>query len=807
MAEQTDELWFYKFGSRNDCKTIADISSNLEQLAEAIQTSADLETIYGLSATIRELCEDPGKGFERNLEDLFMPEGIMEYNPGMYDALKDKSFTFQSGLVSYVRNQCQFPSEVAVAESEMLDVRKLESARNLEMILSSEIPEGTDERILALVPYVKAVFPDMDTLLDQYLGTIPLDALDTTYWQMSAALSDDPELSGAVGEMVSPDDAEVLFSTRYTELKQFDDTITSLVELHGSGPGIPDGLMTFERFDDLAVGNAKPRPGHVIVVDITRQKYQKDDLGSEYMGILPVFTTAANALYYQKYLVSGSGTSDRYTILGSLRNVSTPAARDAKLVMEGITHASGEKDFGIVGLERYLGNEPGSEESDYTVSYQASEQFPQVQFQGGHVKPGLLKQVGLVVFQMFKDVQDGGKTDFVPVEAFVGSFDRNATDEITHASTFLDNIVNQQSRYVNIFSNLKFAQGGESLTDYDRASIFGISRQAGCSLGFYSVDTRKTIRVGTSITKAMDRVFRNVTDPNKVDIDIVCDAGVSNIAQYIASTGDGPEGDSSPDARIGYYDLDSDRASLFRIDRPSDVSTWAKIARKFDDFAKNVRRDCIYLADGPRQLVLDGQLKKLRKTRPTNTFVHTMVPRLRLISNVVNSSYSAGYLNWFQVQDTFSGRYFWCPPSIKAMGICMLTDRYSNFWEAPAGMNRGVVLGALDVSFNPTVEEAGYLYQNSWNYAVSYPAEGIVLEGQRTFQTNRTALDRINVRRLLLGLEKTTRRYAKYFNYEGNTAWLRQRFTDGLNRYFEEVQAGGGLNQFLIVCDDRNNTP
>lgn len=179
---------------------------------------------------------------------------------------------------------------------------------------------------------------------------------------------------------------------------------------------------------------------------------------------------------------------------------------------------------------------------------------------------------------------------------------------------------------------------------------------------------------------------------------------------------------------------------------------------------------------------------------------------MKLISNVVNSSYSAGYLNWFQVLDAATGQFFWCPPSIKAMGVCLYTDRYANYWDAPAGLNRGVVGGAVDVAFNPTNEEAGYIYPNSWNYAVSYPTGGIVIEGQRTFQTNRTALDRINVRRLLLGLEKTTRNYAKYFNYEGNTEWLRERFTDLLDSYFRDVQMGGGLVDFLIICDDRNNT-
>ena len=371
-----------------------------------------------------------------------------------------------------------------------------------------------------------------------------------------------------------------------------------------------------------------------------------------------------------------------------------------------------------------------------------------------------------MVFKAFIDQSDQGKTGFVPVESFVGSLKRGATDPVTGANVFIDDVVNQTSRYINVFSNVKFAKRGENPTMFDRASIFHIHDQIATSLGFYDFDTRKEIEVKTSILDGLQRIFANNEDHNKIDIDLICDAGVSNIAQFIAST---CFNNQDVTLRKGYFDLDSDNARFFKLVTKQDCKVWEMVLRKYDDFTKNVRRDCLFLADGPRPLVLEGQQKIVRKTKPTNTVQNQILPKIRLISNVVNSSYSAGYMNWFQVLDQATGQFFWCPPSIKAMGVCLYTDRYSNYWEAPAGLNRGVVGGAVDVSFNPTNEEAGYIYPNSWNYAVSYPTGGIVLEGQRTFQTNKTALDRINVRRLLLGLEKTTRNYAKYFNYEGNT--------------------------------------
>lgn len=148
----------------------------------------------------------------------------------------------------------------------------------------------------------------------------------------------------------------------------------------------------------------------------------------------------------------------------------------------------------------------------------------------------------------------------------------------------------------------------------------------------------------------------------------------------------------------------------------------------------------------------------------------------------------------------------WCPPSIKAASIYVYCDTYFHTWDAPAGMTRGIVPNAIDVAFSPTIDEAGKIYDQSWNYAINYPIDGIIMEGQKTFQTNKTALDRVNVRRLLLRLEKQVTRAAKYFLYEGNTAYHRQKFVDTIRPYFEAAVNGGGIIEYAIKCDDELNT-
>jgi len=85
------------------------------------------------------------------------------------------------------------------------------------------------------------------------------------------------------------------------------------------------------------------------------------------------------------------------------------------------------------------------------------------------------------------------------------------------------------------------------------------------------------------------------------------------------------------------------------------------------------------------------------------------------------------------VFDNISNMYFWLPPSIKAAGKYIYTDTYFNYWDAPAGLNRGILENTYGIAFNPTNDEAGYIYNQSWNYAIQYPIYGYVIEGQKTF--------------------------------------------------------------------------
>lgn len=112
----------------------------------------------------------------------------------------------------------------------------------------------------------------------------------------------------------------------------------------------------------------------------------------------------------------------------------------------------------------------------------------------------------------------------------------------------------------------------------------------------------------------------------------------------------------------------------------------------------------------------------------------------------------------------------------------------------------------VDVAFMPREADADRIYLNQWNYAMSYPLYGIVVEGHKTFQMQKTALDRVNVRRLMLYLEKSVARIARHFVYEGNTPYLRQNFVDTIKPIFEDAVQGDGIVEYAIKCDDELNT-
>lgn len=559
--------------------------------------------------------------------------------------------------------------------------------------------------------------------------------------------------------------------------------------------------------DDYITKNRSVHKNTIRFYDITRSQYgilNKTDkiieseltspndkiYTNDFLGIIPVIVTPINAMFFQNILTHVKTQTDiNYDIYNSISSLTT--VQNAKI-----------RNDELVNINNYaaipLASNKLDEYDDYVYNNQslsraAALQFPQINYNGfSHFDDIYLKQIGVVVFKAFKDLDNNGKVNYQLVESFVGSLDKKAKDQITHANIFIDDIVNNNSKYIRMFSNADPHK-------IEKASTIVMSGQKASSLGFYQIDISKKIDYLNSIMKPLQSLLDNASNRNNMMLDLLIDAGVSNIAHLAKSN----NGIIDTDEKPKFADYDSKLNG-----NASSVSGWSAILQKFDNFCKNQRKDCMFLADGLRQFCLDGDTKFVRKTSPQNTVANSIIVKLRYMTDVLNSSYSAGYCNWFYQQDySKTYDYIWCPPSIKAAGVYVYCDVYAHPWSAPAGIARGQIPDAIDVAFNPLEADSGKIYSNDWNYAMSYPLDGIILEGHKTFQMQQTALDRVNVRRLLLWLEKQVESIARKFVYEGNTPYLRQTFVDTIKPIFEQAVASSGIKEYGIKCDDELNTP
>ena len=159
-----------------------------------------------------------------------------------------------------------------------------------------------------------------------------------------------------------------------------------------------------------------------------------------------------------------------------------------------------------------------------------------------------------------------------------------------------------------------------------------------------------------------------------------------------------------------------------------------------------------------------------------------------------------------QINDGFSGEASWVPSSPYAAAAMARTDAVTFPWFAPAGFSRGLISFANDIAVNPNQKQRDELYKANINPIAQFPGSGIVIFGQKTLQKKPSAFDRINVRRLFLALERPTKQLARQFVFEQNSVFTRTRLVNALTPVFERAKNNEGLYDYLIVCDERNNT-
>lgn len=179
----------------------------------------------------------------------------------------------------------------------------------------------------------------------------------------------------------------------------------------------------------------------------------------------------------------------------------------------------------------------------------------------------------------------------------------------------------------------------------------------------------------------------------------------------------------------------------------------------------------------------------------------------------LNTSYGCTYYPWVQARDSESGKTFWAPPSVAAIGTFSSSQNKSEIWFAPAGFNRGGLsegaagIPIVNVKQKLTSKERDDLYEVNINPIASFPSEGIVVFGQKTLQTTPSALDRVNVRRLMIYLKKEISRIASRLLFDQNVQATWDRFTGQVSPLLNSVMARMGLQDYRVILDETTTTP
>ena len=325
------------------------------------------------------------------------------------------------------------------------------------------------------------------------------------------------------------------------------------------------------------------------------------------------------------------------------------------------------------------------------------------------------------------------------------------------------------------------------------------------SLGGYSdVNNNNSKDVG-SVPSKLDRIFNVASNVDLLPIDVSVEAGLGTVYAVGTSQANGAYDDTL------FVDIDESDSGFYKTS--DNMTGTASVALRdnyravyntFEIFARSTRKDHIFIADVLKPLVVQGSSGKVLDDKDKNFSKHVYWP-LRHQFGAANSNFATTYGNWAKVYDGTSDKQIWIPFSGVAAKIYANNDANFAPWYAPAGFNRGVVTGVNDIAVSPTQRQRDQLYRIAINPVTQFPAEGIVVFGQKTLQRKPTAFDRVNVRRCFLDLEKRTRETLKFFIFEPNTFLTRNRVVNTLTPIFENCKQTEGVYDYLIVCDDRNN--
>ena len=243
-----------------------------------------------------------------------------------------------------------------------------------------------------------------------------------------------------------------------------------------------------------------------------------------------------------------------------------------------------------------------------------------------------------------------------------------------------------------------------------------------------------------------------------------------------------------------YAVSDTEQVDIDLIAAPGRASTY--VVTSLLDFCQSTRMDCFAVIDPPFGLTVSEIVAWQNGAHPLNL--------VRF-----DSDFGALYWPWLNYTDTTNQINVWVPPSGSVLGVYASSDNIAAPWFAPAGLTRGIVHNINDVFQRPSLTERDLMYgnRNAVNPIIQFPDIGnFVVFGQKTLQRAPTALDRVNVRRMMLYVEKAIKIQSRYLLFEPNDTTLWQQFIQLATNVLEEVKSKRGITDYVVQCDSTLNT-
>lgn len=526
------------------------------------------------------------------------------------------------------------------------------------------------------------------------------------------------------------------------------------------------------------------------IVDIRGQQYGVGAGKLAYSGIFPIVTTAPMALYYQSKILNTVEMDSTMSMVDVSEGIemNTYWYKHADPIDDETKELQAEI---VASIETEINFNTEKNRFHRSDSFEDAcvKRFPRINLAAkGKMEKSHLNDVGILICGIQWDA-DQQKTNLVVLESYVGKLSGRGS---------VDREINSKSKLVRMYKNVSVPVE----TDF-----FVVNDQKIASLGMDTSECQKYINYKTSIIDPITYVLESIySDVDSLELDVILDAGLSAtaFAAYVAKNDEGETFEKNDKVRTKIDWSKGEYPPEEYVDKYATV--WNQLTRLFGDFIKSTRGDCVYIADGPRILNLERNYPIKNYTEMENV---EMFNQYLPLFNGYTNNYVARYWNWVYIEDLqWINRGLWVPGSVVIGSQLSVNDKDGEVWYAPAGQNRGLVDGAFDVSVKTKTynTENDLLYSNQWNFFNIYQNDGVVVEGQKTLQTKKTSLDRLNVRRMVCYIKQQGRIIANRYKYEPHTKASREGFTKEIVAMLHEIQKTSGISDYKVICDETNNT-